>query len=140
MEKLSSVLLVDDDSTNNFLNELLLKSLNVTEHILVAENGTQALELIEHASTPDEPALILLDVNMPGLNGIQFLEAYRRLPQAQRNATVIIMLTTTMDARDLSRLDELNIAGLVSKPLTQEKIDSILQLHFQRSLPATAHS
>jgi CheY-like chemotaxis protein len=140
MEKLSSVLLVDDDSTNNFLNELLLKSLNVTEHILVAENGTQALELIEHASNPDEPALILLDVNMPGLNGIQFLEAYRRLPQAQRNATVIIMLTTTMDARDLSRLDELNIAGLVSKPLTQEKIDSILQLHFQRSLPAAAHS
>lgn len=139
MEKLSSVLLVDDDSTNNFLNELLLKSLNVTEQILVAENGTQALELLEHATRPSEPALILLDVNMPGLNGIQFLEAYRRLPQAQRNATVIIMLTTTMDASDLGRLDELNIAGLVSKPLTQEKVDSILQLHFQRRLPVVAH-
>jgi CheY-like chemotaxis protein len=135
MEKLSSVMLVDDDSTNNFLNGLLLKSLNVTERILVAESGTQALDIIEHSADPDEPALILLDVNMPGLNGIQFLEAYRQLPQTQRNATVIIMLTTTMDARDLGRLDELNIAGLVSKPLTQEKIDGILQLHFQRSLP-----
>lgn len=136
MEKLSSVMLVDDDSTNNFLNELLLKSLNVTERILVAESGTQALDLIEHTAGPDEPALILLDVNMPGLNGIQFLEAYRQLPQAQRNATVVIMLTTTMDARDLGRLDELNIAGLVSKPLTQEKVNDILRLHFQRSLPA----
>lgn len=95
---------------------MLRKSLNVTEQILVAENGTQALELIEHLPQPGEPALILLDVNMPGLNGIQFLEAYRRLPQAQRTATVIIMLTTTMDASDLGRLDELNIAGLVSKP------------------------
>ena len=135
MEKLSSVLLVDDDSTNNFLNELLLKSLNVTERVLIAEDGTQALDLLERAVDPVEPALILLDVNMPGLNGIQFLEAYQRLPQAQRRATVIIMLTTTMDARDLSRLDELNIAGLVSKPLTQEKVNNIMQLHFQRHLP-----
>ncbi|MGI4832641.1 MAG: response regulator [Janthinobacterium lividum] len=137
MEKLSSVLLVDDDSTNNFLNELLLKSLDVTERVLVAESGTDALGLLEQTPDPDEPALILLDVNMPGLNGIQFLEAYQHLPQAQRRATVVIMLTTTMDARDLVRLDELNIAGLVSKPLTKEKVDSILQLHFQRRLPAT---
>ena len=82
------------------------------------------------------PALILLDVNMPGMGGIQFLEAYQQLPTAQRAATVVIMLTTTMDARDLARLDELAIAGLVSKPLTKEKIDNILQLHFQRQLPA----
>jgi CheY-like chemotaxis protein len=137
MQKLSSILLVDDDSTNNFINELLLKNLSVTERILVAENGTQALELLSTMPNADEPALILLDVNMPGLNGIEFLEAYQQLPQAQHHATVIIMLTTTMDARDLSRLDELRIAGLVSKPLTQEKVDSILKLHFQRQLPAS---
>jgi CheY-like chemotaxis protein len=137
MQKLSSILLVDDDSTNNFINELLLKNLSVTERILVAENGTQALELLATMPNADEPALILLDVNMPGLNGIEFLEAYQQLPQAQHHATVIIMLTTTMDARDLSRLDELRIAGLVSKPLTQEKVDSILKLHFQRQLPAS---
>ena len=138
MEKLSSVLLVDDDTTNNFLNELLFQQLDVTDHLLTAEDGAKALDLIENLTGPNEPALILLDVNMPGMGGIEFLEAYRRLPQAQRGATVIIMLTTTMDARDLSRLEELNIAGLVSKPLTKEKIDSILQLHFQRQLPARA--
>lgn len=138
MEKLSSVLLVDDDTTNNFLNELLFQQLDVTDRLLTAEDGAKALDLIEHTDGPDEPALILLDVNMPGMGGIEFLEAYRRLPKARRGATVIIMLTTTMDARDLSRLEELNIAGLVSKPLTKEKIDNILQLHFQRYLPAGA--
>jgi CheY-like chemotaxis protein len=132
MEKLSSVLLVDDDTTNNFLNELLFQSLGVTERLLVAENGTEALDIIERQTGPDEPSLILLDVSMPGMNGIQFLEAYKRLPHSQRSATVIIMLTTTMDARDLARLEELNIAGLVSKPLTKEKIEHILLLHFQR--------
>ena len=136
MEKLSSVLLVDDDTTNNFLNELLFQQLNVTDRLLTAEDGARALDLIENTAGPNEPALILLDVNMPGMGGIEFLEAYRQLPQAQRGATVIIMLTTTMDARDLSRLEELNIAGLVSKPLTKEKIAGILQLHFQRQLPA----
>ena len=138
MEKLSSVLLVDDDTTNNFLNELLFQQLNVTDRLLTAEDGARALEILEHTTGPGEPALILLDVNMPGMGGIEFLEAYRRRPQAQRDATVVIMLTTTMDARDLSRLEELNIAGLVSKPLTKEKIDSILQLHFRRQLPAGA--
>ena len=138
MEKLSSVLLVDDDTTNNFLNELLFQQLDVTDRLFTAEDGAKALDLIEHTDGPDEPALILLDVNMPGMGGVEFLEAYRRLPKARRGATVIIMLTTTMDARDLSRLEELNIAGLVSKPLTKEKIDNILQLHFQRYLPAGA--
>ena len=138
MEKLSSVLLVDDDSTNNFLNELLFQQLDITDRLITAEDGARALDIIENAAPADEPALILLDVNMPGMGGIAFLEAYRRLPQSQRGATVVIMLTTTMDANDLSRLEELNIAGLVSKPLTKEKIDGILQLHFQRQLPAGA--
>ncbi|WP_133272043.1 response regulator [Hymenobacter radiodurans] len=137
MEKLSSVLLVDDDSTNNFLNELLFKQLEVTDHLFTAEDGARALDIIVNTAGPDEPALILLDVKMPGMGGIAFLEAYRQLPAAKHRATVIIMLTTTMDARDLSRLEELNIAGLVSKPLTKEKIDQILLLHFQRSLPVS---
>lgn len=133
MQKLPSVLLIDDDQTNNFLNELLIKKLDVTERVLVAESGTEALSLLAQ-NAPDAPDLILLDVNMPGMSGIQFLEAYQQLPAEQRGATVVVMLTTTMDARDLGRLDELSIAGLVSKPLTKEKVDHLLQLHFQRQL------
>ena len=73
---------------------------------------------------------------MPGMSGIEFLEAYLRLPQAQQDATIIVVLTTSMDSRDLSRINELPIAGLATKPLNREKIDTLLRLHFQRQLPA----
>ena len=130
MDKLPSILLVDDDSTTNFLNELLLKSLGVADQLLIAQNGREALTALNQAS----PSLILLDVNMPVMNGIEFLEAYVQLPQAQRQAIVVVMLTTSLHSRDLERVQELPIAGLVNKPLTREKVDTILQMHFRRQL------
>lgn len=134
MEKLPHILLVDDDDTTNFLNEHLLKKLNVTDQVQVAYDGKQALEMLSQFP-PFEPALLLLDVNMPVMDGIQFLETFARLPQTQQDATVIVMLTTSMDSSDLARINDLPIAGMVSKPLNREKIDTLLKLHFQRQLP-----
>lgn len=134
MEKLPHILLVDDDDTTNFLNEHMLRKLNVTDQVRVARDGREALALLTQPP-PFMPTLLLLDVSMPGMDGIEFLEAYMRLPQAQQDATVIVMLTTSMDSSDLARIDELPIKGLVSKPLSREKIDTLLQLHFQRQLP-----
>ena len=129
---------MDDDTTTNYLNESLLRSLKVTDQLIVATNGLEALALLENqcaAPTATCPALILLDVNMPAMNGMEFLEAYQRLPHQNQEATIIVMLTTSMNSSDLARLNELPIAGLASKPLTEEKINTILQLHFQRHLP-----
>lgn len=134
MEKLLTVLLVDDDSTTNFLNKLLLKSLDVTDQVHTAHNGEEAMALLTQLP-PFAPTLLLLDVSMPVMDGIEFLEAYLRLPAAQQAATVIVMLTTSMNSSDLSRIQELPIAGMVSKPLSREKIDALLQLHFHRQLP-----
>lgn len=132
MQKLRSVLLVDDDPTNNFLNQRLLKRLAVAEQVVVAENGQEALALLQPAggaAAPTFPSLILLDIQMPIMNGIEFLQAYQLLPLAQRRHTTVIVLSTSVDARDLSRLDELPAAGRLSKPLTPEKITTMLQLH-----------
>jgi CheY-like chemotaxis protein len=139
MEKLASVLLVDDNSTSNFLHELLLNKLGLTEHIAVAENGAEALALLARAyaapaSTP-YPALILLDVNMPVMGGAAFLAAYQQLPEAQQQASVVILLTTTVHEGELQKLRQLPVAGLVNKPLNREKVDRLLQAHFGRQLP-----
>jgi CheY-like chemotaxis protein len=139
MEKLASVLLVDDNSTSNFLHELLLNKLGITEHIAVAENGAEALALLARAyaapaGTP-YPALILLDVNMPVMGGAAFLAAYQQLPVAQQQASVVVLLTTTVHEGELQKLRQLPVAGLVNKPLNREKVDSLLQAHFGRQLP-----
>ena len=136
MPKLPSVLLVDDDSTTNYLNKMLLTRLGVAEQLLVAENGREALDLLVHTCTALStscPALILLDVNMPVMNGIEFLEAYQHLSFTQRQAIVVVLLTTSVNPRDLAKVQLLSIAGTLTKPLTEAKINALLHEHF----PAT---
>jgi CheY-like chemotaxis protein len=76
------------------------------------------------------PRLILLDMNMPVLNGLAFLEAYVQLPLAQQQAIVIVMLTTSLHPVDMARAEEMPIAGFLNKPLTKEKVDALMQEHF----------
>jgi CheY-like chemotaxis protein len=133
MLPLSSVLLVDDDTTN-FLNKLLLTRMGVAEQVLVAENGEQALRTLDQtcsaAVNPLCLQLILLDMNMPVLNGLAFLEAYVQMPLAQQQAVVIVLLTTSLHPVDLARTKALPIAGFLNKPLTQEKVTALWQQHF----------
>jgi CheY-like chemotaxis protein len=134
MPPLASVLLVDDDPTTNYLNKLLLTRMGVAGQVLVAENGEQALRTLDQAcralGNATCPRLILLDMNMPVLNGIAFLEAYVQLPLAQQQPLVIVMLTTSLHPVDLARAQQLPIAGFLTKPLTQEKVTALLQEHF----------
>jgi CheY-like chemotaxis protein len=134
MPPLTSVLLVDDDPTTNFLNKMLLTRMGVTEQVLVAENGEQALRTLDQtcsaSATAACPRLILLDMNMPVLNGLAFLEAYVQMPLANKQAIVIVMLTTSLHEYDLARAQQLPIAGFLNKPLTREKVTALLQRHF----------
>lgn len=136
MPPLHCVLLVDDDPTTNFLNRLLLQRLGVAEQVLVAENGQEALDLLDRECCPPAgqcPALILLDLNMPVMGGLEFLEAFWQRPLALRHGAVVAVLTTSVSPRDLTHVQQLPIAGVLTKPLTEAQVRELLHAHF----PAT---
>jgi CheY-like chemotaxis protein len=134
MAPISCTLLVDDDETTNFLNQALLRRLAVTDTILVANNGQEALDLLHSHCTPVAvptcPALILLDMKMPRMNGFEFLQAYSQRPPTDNPAVVIIMLTSSLNPQDVERMQDLPIASYLTKPLTREKIEQLVQDHF----------
>lgn len=128
------MLLVDDDSTTNYLNQLLLTTtMRVAARVLVAENGYEALAMLSQDCTSAAagcPQLILLDMNMPVMNGLEFLEAYAQLPATQRQSIVVVMLTTSLLEQDQLRARQLPIADFLDKPLTRAKVTELLARHF----------
>jgi CheY-like chemotaxis protein len=133
MKKLNHILLIDDDSINNFINEKLLTKLNIAEKISITLNGEEAINFLNNLcgnSQPPCPELILLDINMPVMDGFEFLEQYKKLDFPDKQSVVIVMLTTSTNPNDTKRLAETGAAGYISKPLTEQKITEVIEKHF----------
>ena len=128
MEKLSCILLVDDDDTTNFLNESLIEEMKVANQIMVANNGKEGLDQLEsyfreHGSSPQ---LIFLDINMPVMDGFEFLENFQQLDEAHKASVKIIMLTTSSSPVDIQKIKNLGVNEFLSKPLTEEMLMRIV--------------
>jgi CheY-like chemotaxis protein len=118
-EKLLHILLVDDDEVDVMNVQRAFKKNNISNPLYVAANGLEALELLRGqgaAAIPSPRRLILLDLNMPKMNGLEFLRAIREDP-ALRPLTVVV-LTTSDDERDRIEAYNLNVAGYILKPVT----------------------
>lgn len=128
--KLKRILLVDDDNINNFINQRLIKKLNIAEEVSVAVNGEEAIKTIMNANNEHWPELILLDINMPVMNGFEFLEEYKKLDIPNKDNVVIVMLTTSTNQNDMARSKDIPIRGFLNKPLTEDKLEKIMKDYF----------
>jgi CheY-like chemotaxis protein len=128
VKKLNCILLVDDDITTNFLNESLIEEIGITKQVLVAQNGKEGIEMVERYFQEQAacPQLILLDINMPVMDGFEFLEAFQKLDFEHKDSIVIIILTTSLNPIDVHKVKELGVSGFLSKPLTEEILNEIL--------------
>jgi CheY-like chemotaxis protein len=139
MKKIEGILLIDDDDTNNFLNNRLLTRMQISDKIKEFRNGKQAFDYLYNISTghyesgnPEyfKPALILLDINMPVMDGFEFIELFERLlNDSFKKDVVLALLTTSEHDQDTERAAASNIAYL-TKPLTFEKVQNLLEQYF----------
>ncbi|AUX37074.1 MULTISPECIES: response regulator [Sorangium] len=115
-EKLLNILLVEDDEVDVMNVRRAFKRNNISNPLWVAGNGVEALEMLRSGAIPVERRLILLDLNMPKMNGIEFLRELRADPDLV--ATSVVVLTTSNDDRDKVGAFNLNVAGYLLKPVT----------------------
>jgi CheY-like chemotaxis protein len=111
-----NILLVEDDEIDVMNVRRAFKKNNIANPLFLAGNGLEALEQLRNDSIPRDRRIILLDLNMPKMNGIEFLRELRRDPAL--NLTPVIVLTTSNDERDRIEAYNLNVAGYILKPVT----------------------
>ena len=135
--KIPCVLLVDDDETTNYINLLTVKKSGIADELIVALNGLEAintiLERCGDASVrkkTEVPKLILLDINMPIMNGFEFMEAFRALDADIQDNIIVIVLSTSLNRRDLDRMKEFGVQGFISKPLRRDTLQALIDEHF----------
>jgi len=137
-QKLNCVLLIDDDEPTNFFNRMVLEEVGCAEHIQVEESGQAALEFLSRHDDEGEnkrkgscPDLIFIDINMPAMNGWEFMERYSILEEDKKGKVVVVMLTTSLNPDDRLRAERMkDISGFETKPLDAQKISRILETFF----------
>ncbi|RYE75780.1 MAG: response regulator [Myxococcales bacterium] len=116
MNTVLNILLVDDDDIDVMNVRRAFKKAGISNPLWVAENGIEALALLRSGEIPDRNRLILLDLNMPRMNGIEFLRELRKDPAL--SSIAVVMLTTSNEDRDKVDAYKLNVAGYLLKPVT----------------------
>ena len=115
-DRLLNILLVEDDEVDVMNVQRAFKKNHIANPLFLASNGLEALQQLRSGDIPRERRIILLDLNMPQMNGIEFLRELRRDPEL--NLTPVVVLTTSNDERDRIEAYNLNVAGYILKPVT----------------------
>lgn len=135
-KKLNCILLIDDDEATNFLNQLVIEQCGYVDKVIIKQSGREALEYLSSVSSENKmvtrPDVIFLDINMPAMDGWEFLEEYKKLNEEQKGKVMIVMLTTSLFKEDKERAVSVpEVSGFENKPLTKEKLESVMEIYFK---------
>lgn len=128
MIRVDSILIVDDNESDIFVNKTIIQSLNIVREIFISTNGMNALELIEkrYYTNQSLPSLILLDINMPRWNGFEFIQELIKSDLLAVKKIPVVLLTSSESIKDIALARSMGVFSFVTKPLTEGKLLNII--------------
>ncbi len=123
--KFHNVLFIDDNEYDNYYHQKIVEKSKAFEGIYSVQTGKVALEYLKNriSNRLDLPNLIFLDINMPGMNGWEFMEEFNKFPESAKRKIAIHILSTSENPDDKKQAEETdNVLGYLSKPLTLEAL------------------
>ncbi len=127
------VLLIDDDKATNFFNERVVTKHENFQQVNTVQSGMAALEYLNAVknNTATKPDLIFLDINMPAMNGWEFLTEFSKLDQNLTHGIKIILLSTSSNPDDVREsAKNHSVDDFINKPLSLGLLDNVLKTHF----------
>ncbi|WP_419212932.1 response regulator [Maribacter sp. X9] len=129
MSKVRTCCLIDDDPIFIYGTKRIMKEVDFSENILVFNNGQEALEGLTQISEAKElmPEVIFLDLNMPIMNGWEFLDEFLIVPNNNLKKTIIYIISSSVDPRDLERVKNYKqVNNYILKPITTADLETVL--------------
>lgn len=130
--KFNTVMLIDDNEMDNFINQKIIEANSFASEIYTNTNGLSALEFLNNLAVKKEtlnemlPDVIFVDLNMPLINGFQFIEKFYEMPEEFTSRCKIVILTSSLNEGDRETAKRLNPDIIfLNKPLTTEAISSL---------------
>ncbi|SFW53387.1 response regulator [Cellulophaga fucicola] len=130
MNKIHSACIIDDDPIFVYGTKRIMKDVDFCEEIHVFENGLDAIEELNRLRVAKEklPKLIFLDLNMPIMNGWEFLDDFQKIPRHIREGVIIYIISSSIDPRDIERVKTYDIVSdYILKPVTPKDLQNLLE-------------
>ncbi len=131
-KKFKTVMLIDDNEIDNLINQKIIEASNISEKIYIHSGAKCAIEFLKNVDQLGDSALgilpevIFLDIDMPLMDGFQFLDLFDKLSDKIKNKCKIVMLTSSINPQDVSKSKNYSyVKDYVNKPLTQENVKAL---------------